>query len=130
MVCADTQAIYSLISSEIQPNPAEPGTYGIPCSRVSSIPAEISFTFQASDSSYFNVTIPSKELSVGPFQSNHSLCQALINAQEFGKGLIGGSLLKYYYTTWDVGNHQLGFASLCECSFFVWFSIESSFTVI
>jgi len=107
-----TEAIYALISPEIQPNPSEPGTYGIPCSSLNSTPASISFSFTSSTGALFNLTIPSAELSVGPFRSNTSLCQALVNAQDFPLGIIGGSLLKYYYSVWDIGNAQLGFAEL------------------
>jgi len=105
---AITEAIYALISPDIKPNSAEPGTYGIPCSRVSSLPAVIDFTFTTTSGSPFNLTIPSSELSVGPFNSNASLCQTLINAMS-GTNIIGGSLLKHYYSVWDVGNNQMGF---------------------
>jgi hypothetical protein len=128
----DLQAIYSLISPDIKPNPEEDGTYGIPCSNISSIPAEISFIFKSSTNTEFNLTIPSPELNVGPFQSNPSLCQTLINAQEFGVGILGGSLLKYYYSIWDIQNQQLGFAPLCKFFFFTLISAAhvSSLTAI
>lgn len=105
---AITEAIYALISPNIKPNSAEPGTFGIPCSQVSSLPAVIDFTFTTTGGQPFNLTIPSEELSVGPFTSNRSLCQTLINAQD-GLSIIGGSLLKHYYSIWDVGNSRMGF---------------------
>jgi Eukaryotic aspartyl protease len=76
------QAIFSLISSEIQPNLDEPGAYGIPCSQVTHLPAFISFSFTDQNGNPFNLTVPSSELSVGPFNSNSSLCQTLINAED------------------------------------------------
>jgi len=103
-----TEAIYALISPNIKANPAEAGTYGIPCSQVSSLPAVIDFTFTTTGGQPFNLTIPSSELSVGPFHSNASLCQTLINAMS-GTSIIGGSLLKHYYSVWDVGNSRMGF---------------------
>ncbi|THH27806.1 hypothetical protein EUX98_g6382 [Antrodiella citrinella] len=104
----DAEAVYALISPDIKPNNAEPGTYGIACNRISSLPAELSFTFTSQQGQPFNLTIPSSELSVGPFRSNPSLCQTLINADEFT--LLGASVLKHYYSVWDIGNQRMGFA--------------------
>ncbi|KAF5392006.1 hypothetical protein D9757_003250 [Collybiopsis confluens] len=98
-------AMYALISPDIKPNPAEPGTYGIACNRISSLPAVIDITFTSQQGKPFNLTIPSSELSVGPFANNASLCQTLINAFD-GLELVGGSLLKHYYSVWDVGNQR------------------------
>ncbi|EKM53998.1 uncharacterized protein PHACADRAFT_257547 [Phanerochaete carnosa HHB-10118-sp] len=106
---ADTEAVYAQISPNIKPNSDEPGTYGIACSEISSLPAEISFTFTSQEGEAFTLTIPSSELSVGPFRSNPELCQTLINAFE-DFNIIGGSLLKHYYSVWDLGNQRLGFA--------------------
>lgn len=107
-----TEAIYSLISPEIKPNPAEPGTYGIACNRIHTLPAKIDIAFTSQEGKPFNLTIPSSELSVGPFANNASLCQTLINAFD-GLELVGGSLLKHYYTVFDVGNQRMGFAPSC-----------------
>ncbi|KAG6828205.1 hypothetical protein H0H92_008778 [Tricholoma furcatifolium] len=108
---ATTEAIYALISSDIQPNAAEPGTYGIECSRIPSLPAVIDITFTSQGGTPFNLTIPSSELSVGPFANNASLCQTLINAFD-GLDLVGGSLLKHYYSVWDIGGQRMGFAAI------------------
>ncbi|CAA7261676.1 unnamed protein product [Cyclocybe aegerita] len=102
-------AIYALISPDIKPNPNEPGTYGIACDRIPSLPAMIDITFTSQTGAPFNLSIPSSELSVGPFASDSSLCQTLINAFD-GLELVGGSLLKHYYSIWDVGRRRLGFA--------------------
>ena len=101
-----------MISPNIKANSAEPGTFGIPCNQVSSLPAVISFTFTSQSGQPFDLTIPSSELSVGPFKSNPSLCQTLINAFD-GLDLVGGSLLKHYYSVWDVGGKRMGFAPNC-----------------
>ncbi|KAJ3743134.1 acid protease [Lentinula detonsa] len=108
---ATAEAMYALISPDIQPNPAEPGTYGIACDRIPTLPAVIDVTFTSQQGTPFNLTIPSSELSVGPFASNSSLCQTLINAFD-GLELVGGSLLKHYYSVWDVGNQRMGFAAI------------------
>ncbi|KAJ4481145.1 acid protease [Lentinula aciculospora] len=105
------EAMYALISPDIQPNPAEPGTYGIACDLIPTLPADIDITFTSQQGTPFNLTIPSNELSVGPFASNSSLCQTLINAFD-GLELVGGSLLKHYYSVWDVGNQRMGFAAI------------------
>ncbi|PFH53799.1 hypothetical protein AMATHDRAFT_1026 [Amanita thiersii Skay4041] len=106
-----TEAIYALISPDIKPNSAEPGTYGIACNRISSLPAVIDITFTSEGGTPFNLTIPSSELSVGPFANDPTLCQTLINAFD-GLDLVGGSLLKHYYSIWDVGGQRMGFAAV------------------
>jgi hypothetical protein len=106
-----TQAIYSLISPDIVANDDEPGTYGIACDLIPTLPAVIDIAFTAQDGTPFNLTIPSSELSVGPFANNTSQCQTLINAFD-GLELVGGSLLKHYYSVWDVGAQRMGFASV------------------
>ena len=85
-----------MISPGIVPHPSEPGTWGIACDKISSLPAEISVLFTAQDGKPFNLTIPSRELNVGPFGDDPSVCQTLINEFE-GLSILGGSLLKHYY---------------------------------
>ncbi|KAJ7644665.1 aspartic peptidase domain-containing protein [Roridomyces roridus] len=101
------EAIYAQISPDIKANPEEPGTYGIACSRIASLPAEIEITFAGSPN--FKMTIPSSELSVGPFPGNPELCQTLINVS-LGYNLIGLSLFKHYYSVWDIAGQRMGFA--------------------
>ncbi|KAJ7586100.1 acid protease [Mycena floridula] len=109
-----TEAIYALISPEIVPNADEPGAYGIPCDQVDTLPAVIDFTFNSVSGDPFNLTIPSSELNLGPFKGNTSLCQTVFNS--WGNltipPVIGGSLFKHYYTTWDSANLTLGFAAI------------------
>lgn len=104
-----TEAIYALISPDIRRNPNEPGTYGIACNRIASLPAVIDIAFTSQNGTPFNLTIPSSELSVGPFANDPSTCQTLINAFD-GLELVGGSLLKHWYSIWDVGGQRMGFA--------------------
>ncbi|KAF9454017.1 acid protease [Macrolepiota fuliginosa MF-IS2] len=104
-----TEAIYALISPDIKPNPNEPGTYGIACDRISSLPAVIGISFTSQHGTPFNLTIPSSELSVGPFANDPSTCQTLINAFD-GLELVGGSLLKHWFSIWDVEGQRMGFA--------------------
>ncbi|KAG8854792.1 hypothetical protein FRB96_007321 [Tulasnella sp. 330] len=104
------EAIYAGISSSITAYSGEPGTYGIPCSAVASLPAVISFTFTSTSGTAFSLTIPSSELSVGPFPGQTAICQTLINVFE-NYTIIGGSLLKHYYSVWDITNQRIGFAS-------------------
>lgn len=106
------QAIHSLISPNIRANPAEPGTFGLPCDEIDSLPAVIDIQFAGvSGQRAFNLTIPSSELSVGPFKNDPSQCQTLINVSE-GFTLIGASLLKHYYSVWDVGGQRIGFSPI------------------
>ncbi|KAJ8487421.1 hypothetical protein ONZ51_g4190 [Trametes cubensis] len=104
-----TEAMYALISPDIKPFAAEPGAYGLACSEIGGLPAVIDLTFVSQSGQPFNLTIPSEELNVGPFESDPSTCQTLINAFD-GLELVGGSLLKHYYSVWDVGGQRMGFA--------------------
>ena len=101
--------MYALISSDIQPFDDEPGAYGLPCSKISGLPAKIDLTFTSQQGTPFNLTIPSSELNVGPFKSDPSTCQTLINVS-LGFQIIGASLLKHYYSVWDAGAQRIGFA--------------------
>ncbi|KAF7345319.1 Acid protease [Mycena sanguinolenta] len=104
------EAIYGMISPDIAPNTDEPGTYGIACDLVSTLPAVIDITFAGiSGQDVFNLTIPSSELSSGPFATKPELCQTLINVSD-GYNLVGLSLLKHYYSAWDIDNQRIGFA--------------------
>ncbi|KAK7055773.1 pepsin A [Favolaschia claudopus] len=104
--------LYALISPDIKPYDPLPGAYGIACDKIDSIQAVLDFTFTAEDGTPFNLTIPSKELNVGPFADDPTMCQTLINAVEEVPALIGASLLKHYYSVWDIENQRLGFAPI------------------
>lgn len=104
-----TEAIYAMISPNIKPYASEPGAYGIACSEIGTLPATLDLTFTTITGEPFNLTIPSSELNVGPFSDDPSTCQTLINAFD-GLELVGGSLLKHYYSVWDLSNQRMGFA--------------------
>ncbi|KAK0461292.1 acid protease [Desarmillaria tabescens] len=106
-----TEAIYAFISPDIVPHASEPGTYGIACDKIPSLAAAISIAFTAQDGHVFELTIPSSELSVGPFADDPTVCQTLINAFD-GLDLVGGSLLKHWYSVWDIGDQRMGFAEV------------------
>lgn len=102
---ADARAIYAMISPKIKLIDQR-GAYGMACSDFEGLNASITFTMKGQP-----YTIPSKELNVGPYPGQEGICQGLINSpREVPFWIIGGSLLKYYYTVWDTGNKQLGFA--------------------
>ncbi|KAJ6562014.1 acid protease [Mycena capillaripes] len=103
-------AIYAMISPDIVANSDEPGTFGIACDLIPALPAVIDITFAGIDGqAAFNLTIPSSELSSGPFRNKPELCQTLINVSE-GFNLVGLSLLKHYYNIWDIDGQRMGFA--------------------
>jgi hypothetical protein len=79
-----------MISPDIQPNPKEPGAYGIPCNLISSLSARIDITFTSQQGVSFNILIPSSEFNLGPFADDPSICQTLINAFD-GLDILGGS---------------------------------------
>ena len=99
-----------MISPYILPNDAVPGTFGIACALIPTLPAVITITFAGiPGQEAFNLTIPSSELSSGPFRSDPELCQTLINVSD-GFNIVGLSLLKHYYSVWDVDGLKMGFA--------------------
>lgn len=112
---ADLKKIYALIDPAIQLiDPA--GAWGLPCSKLTTLNATI--TFLIGEGQY---TIPSQELSVGPYpgrpkvgmyKGQEGICQTLINEASRGVPfwIIGGSLMKYYYTVWDMDKLQMGWA--------------------
>jgi len=104
-----TEAMNALISPDIKPFAAEPGAYGIACDKIGSLKAEIDFAFIGEEGKVFHLNIPTRELNVGPFKSDPSICQTLINTFP-DLELVGGSLLKHYYSVWDVGGQRMGFA--------------------
>ncbi|KAJ7122353.1 acid protease [Mycena epipterygia] len=106
-----TNAIYALISPNIKPHAVEPGSYGIACDLIPTLPASLDITFTDQDGYPFNLTIPSSELNVGPFADNPAICQTLINAFD-DLSIVGGSLLKHYYSVWDIGGQRMGFAAV------------------
>lgn len=116
--------MYALISPNIKPFAAEPGAYGLPCSQIGGLPATIDITFTSSAGTPFNLTIPNSELNVGPFASNTSICQTLINAFD-GLELVGGSVLKHYYSVWDIANRRMGFAPNGESQFIPGVALEA-----
>ncbi|TFY71732.1 hypothetical protein EVG20_g1276 [Dentipellis fragilis] len=105
-----TVAMYALISPDIKPF-GKLGAFGFPCDKIDTLPAVITFTFPSTTGAPFNLTIPSEELNVGPLLEDPSTCQTLINALDEGVGIIGGSLLKHYYSIWDVDNARMGFVA-------------------
>lgn len=111
--CATAQAIYSYISPNIKPytpETTEYGTaYGIPCSEIAGLDSELTLTFTNTAGEPFNLTVPRSELNVGPFPGQTETCQTFINAID-GLNLVGGSLLKHYYTIFSVQNQTIGFA--------------------
>ena len=85
----------------------------MPCALIHTIPSIVSVTFTDESGSPFNLTIPSSELSVGPFKSNPEICQTFINVLDASFGnlaIIGGSLMKHYYSIFDGGIVRIGFA--------------------
>jgi len=97
-----------MISPNIKPHGTF-GAYGIPCSQISSLPATIDFTFTSQAGRPFNLTVPSSELNVGPFRDAPTICQTFINALDVD--IIGGTVLKHYYSLWDVSGSRIGFAA-------------------
>lgn len=107
----EAETIYASISPNIKALD-DLGTYGIPCAELPYLTKTISFMIGG-----HNYSIPAQELNVGPVAGKPGTCQTFINAsfarRPGGKALwiIGSSLLKYYYTVWDIGNTRFGLAT-------------------
>jgi hypothetical protein len=106
----DAEAIYAKIHEKIKmvdPNNESDayGAYAIPCSLVKGLKADITFTMQGK-----SYTIPTSELVVGKYPGRPDLCQTLINTGSTSFWIFGGSLMKYYYTVWDIGGRRMGWA--------------------
>ncbi|QDS75845.1 hypothetical protein FKW77_001369 [Venturia effusa] len=116
---AHLDKIHPLISPKIMlidPN----GAYGIPCADLPGLNASI--TIGLGDGLF---TIPSQELSVGPFAGTpttgayagrEGICQTVFNhaTAQVPFWVIGGSLMKYYYTVWDMETPRLGWAKTAQ----------------
>lgn len=99
-----------MISPEIRPLD-EFGTWGIECDKLHLIHAQLEFSLVAENGDPLHLKVPNEELYVGKYGPDPKFCQTYINSFE-GVSIIGGSVLKYYYTAWnmDVKNPRLGFA--------------------
>jgi len=111
------QAIYAQISPEIKPNTAQPGTWIFPCS-ILPFDASLSldFNFPSESGQTFTLSVPASALSIGPLPTNQNqTCQGAITDMEVagleGYNVVGGSVLKEYYSVWDVGKRRLGFVA-------------------
>ena len=101
----DARENYAIISPDIKLlNPR--GAYSIRCSKIKGLKATITFAIGGK-----KYSIPSQELGIGPFPGRPGICQTLINSGSTPFWIIGGSLMKYYYTVWDVGNRRIGWAT-------------------
>jgi hypothetical protein len=100
----DARAIYAMISPNIKMIDPK-GAYGLPCSEAKNLKADITFVMQGK-----RYTIPSSELVVGRYPGQPDMCQTLINSGSTPFWIFGGSLMKYYYTVWDIGGRRMGWA--------------------
>jgi hypothetical protein len=121
------QDVYKLISDNIL-LVNELGIFAAPCDELETIPSNVSFVFGG-----IAFQIPSRELNVGPvpegeaiissYAGRTDLCQAFINGAGFGTAagpafnstwIIGGSLLKYYYSVYDYSTAGVQFAETLQ----------------
>lgn len=116
---ANLEKIHALISPKIKLIDRS-GAYGMPCADLPGVNASI--TIGLGDGLF---TIPSQELSVGPFAGTpkmgayagqEGICQTLFNSASAGVPfwIIGGSLMKYYYTVWDMETPRMGWAKTMQ----------------
>lgn len=104
-------ALYKSISPKIKKLNHE--AWGVECSVVDSLAAEIAFTFGDENGS-FNATMPKESFNLGPYEGKPGICQTVFSTIEFERNgfLIGAPLLKQYYTVWNAGDHTMSFAEL------------------
>lgn len=99
-----------MISPDIHPLD-EFGTWGIECDKLDTLNNELEFHFVTEDGQPVMLTVPPEEFYVGRFDEDPTYCQTYINSLE-DIYVVGGSLLKSYYTVWDMNVDQpkIGFA--------------------
>ncbi|GJJ10404.1 hypothetical protein Clacol_004630 [Clathrus columnatus] len=104
------KAIYSLISSEIQPLDSL-GSWGISCDKIETLTKDLELHFTTETGDPLSLIIPHNEINVGIFPSNPTFCQTYINSYE-ELCVIGTVALKHYYTVWDMNpeNPRIGFS--------------------
>ncbi|KAF1739008.1 Pepsin A [Beauveria bassiana] len=104
-------AFYKAISPKIKQLNHE--AWGVECDIIESLAVEITFTF-GSGAETFNATMPRESFNLGPYEGKPGICQTVFSSIDAlgGKFLVGGPLLKQYYTVWDGHNMEMGFAEL------------------
>ncbi|KAF2098280.1 acid protease [Rhizodiscina lignyota] len=104
----DAAAIYKHISIDIKLL-NETGVFGIACERICELPATLDFEIEGR-----KYTIPSRDFNAGPIEGHPGMCQTVINGGDVGFWILGGSLLKHYYSTFNVETKVVGLAKAVE----------------
>ncbi|KAF9875070.1 hypothetical protein CkaCkLH20_07336 [Colletotrichum karsti] len=111
--------IYAAISSDIT-QIDELGVWGAPCDVVEKLEPELTFTI-GSGSQALNLTVPKGAFNLGEYPGHEGICQTLfLNpvapiSELASIWVLGGPLLKGYYTVWNGTNPeqlQFGVAKL------------------
>ncbi|KAH6988095.1 aspartic peptidase domain-containing protein [Ilyonectria sp. MPI-CAGE-AT-0026] len=108
--------IYATISPEIKQLDKQ-GVWGADCAVMEKLAPELTFTVGAGDK-LVNLTMPKDSFNLGEHDAHPGKCQAVIlNAPEPLSDLasvwvLGGPVLKGYYTVWNGEKLQLGVADL------------------
>jgi hypothetical protein len=114
---ASAQAMYAAISPAIkQIDPS--GAWGASCDVMSTLQPSISFTLTDDAGKLVTLEVDPKSFNLGPYPGTNGTCQGvLVNALEpvyppVNFWVLGGPLIKKYYTVWDAAQGRLGFANL------------------
>ncbi|KAF4448283.1 Pepsin B [Fusarium austroafricanum] len=108
--------MYATISPEIKPLD-KLGVWGAPCDVVKKLEPELTFTIGSGDK-LVNLTMPKDAFNLGEHPAHPGKCQTVIlNAPKpvtdlANLWIIGGPVLKGYYTVWDGKNLELGVGKL------------------
>lgn len=108
--------IYAAISPEIK-QLDKLGVWGAPCDVMEKLDPELTFTVGTGDQTV-NMTLPKGAFNLGANEKYDGYCQGVILNSETEADpraslwVLGGPLLKGYYTSWDGKNLELGVANL------------------
>lgn len=107
--------MYAAISPEIKMLD-KLGTWGAPCKVMEKLRPKLTFTVGAGDR-LLNMTVPRDAFNVGEHPQHPGQCQGVIlhaakPIEIASVWVLGGPLLKGYYTAWDGKNFELGVAEL------------------
>ncbi len=111
--------IYAAVSPKIRQIDAR-GAWGAECDVMKTLAPSLTFTLADATGASLDVTVDPGSFNVGPYPGQPGICQAVVLHPFPPTNLsapfwtLGSPLIKQYYTVWDAGNLQVGFANVTK----------------